>query len=127
FYQSPRIDNGYDISDYYSVDPIFGSDEDFERFIEEAHKRNIRVIADLVINHTSTEHQWFKESASSRDSAKRDWYIWRDTPNNWESFFGGSAWEYEQLTGQYYYHSFAKEQADLNWRNPEVKKEIFKV
>ncbi|THE13938.1 alpha-glucosidase [Bacillus timonensis] len=127
FYQSPRIDNGYDISDYYSIDPIFGSDEDLERFIEEAHKRNIRVIADLVINHTSTEHQWFKESASSRDSAKRDWYIWKDTPNNWESFFGGSAWEYDQRTEQYYYHSFAKEQADLNWRNPEVKQEIFKV
>ena len=127
FYKSPRVDNGYDISDYYSIDPVFGNDDDFSRFIKEAHDRNIRVIIDIAFNHTSTEHPWFKESASAKDSPKRDWYIWRDEPNNWESFFGGSAWEYDPKTKQYYYHSFAKEQADLNFGNEEVKKEIFKI
>ncbi|OCA88333.1 glucohydrolase [Bacillus sp. FJAT-27225] len=127
FYPSPRVDNGYDISDYYGIDPIYGTMEDFERFLAEAHKRGIKVIADLVLNHTSSEHQWFKESRSSKDNPKRDWYIWRDEPNNWESFFSGSAWEYDEATKQYYYHAFAKEQVDLNWANPEVKQAMFNV
>lgn len=121
FYPSPKVDNGYDISDYYGIDPVYGTMADFERFIQEAHRRGIKVIADLVLNHTSSEHQWFQESKSSVDHPKRDWYIWRDEPNNWESFFGGSAWEYDAVTDQYYYHAFAKEQVDLNWANPKVK------
>ncbi|GAA0315827.1 alpha-amylase family glycosyl hydrolase [Bacillus carboniphilus] len=126
FYPSPKVDNGYDIADYKNIDPDYGTMEDFEEFIEEAHKRGIRVIADLVLNHTSSEHPWFKESRSSKDNPKRDWYIWKDgekdvPPNNWESFFGGTAWEWDEQTGQYYYHAFAKEQVDLNWANPEVR------
>ncbi len=132
FYKSPKIDNGYDIADYYTIDEDYGTMEDFHQFIKEAHKRGIKVIADLVLNHTSSEHEWFKSSRSSKENIKRDWYIWKDsvnsgTPNNWESFFGGSAWEYDETTGQYYYHAFAKEQVDLNWSNPEVKKEMFEV
>lgn len=127
FYPSPKVDNGYDISDYYGIDPEYGTMEDFEYFISEAHKRNIKVIIDLVLNHTSSMHQWFQESKSSRNHPKRDWYIWKDEPNNWESFFSGSAWEYDENTGQYYYHAFAKEQVDLNWSNPEVKKAMFDV
>lgn len=127
FYPSPKIDNGYDISDYYAIDTDYGSLADFEGFIDAAHTRGIRVIVDLVLNHTSSEHEWFKESRLSKDSPKRDWYIWKDEPNNWESFFGGTAWEFDEKTGQYYYHAFAKEQVDLNWANPEVKKEMFKV
>lgn len=126
FYQSPKIDNGYDISDYYAVDPDYGTMEDFDSFIHEAHERGIRVIVDLVLNHTSSAHAWFQESKSSILSAKRDWYIWKSpdhqkAPNNWESFFGGSAWEWDESTKQYYYHAFAKEQVDLNWANPEVR------
>ncbi|SFE11334.1 trehalose-6-phosphate hydrolase [Paenibacillus catalpae] len=126
FYQSPKIDNGYDISDYYAVDPEYGTMEDFDSFIHEAHERGIRVIVDLVLNHTSSAHAWFQESRSSILSAKRDWYIWKSpdyqkAPNNWESFFGGSAWEWDESTKQYYYHAFAKEQVDLNWANPEVR------
>ncbi|WP_268801971.1 alpha-amylase family glycosyl hydrolase [Paenibacillus sp. LC231] len=126
FYQSPKIDNGYDISDYYAIDPDYGTMEDFERFIEETHQRGIRVIVDLVLNHTSSAHPWFQESKSSTLSPKRDWYIWKSPsdqgiPNNWESFFGGSAWEWDPDTEQYYYHAFAKEQVDLNWANPEVR------
>ncbi|WP_174567629.1 glycoside hydrolase family 13 protein [Gottfriedia acidiceleris] len=127
FYPSPKVDNGYDISDYYSIDPDYGTMEDFELFIEESHKRGIRIIADLVLNHTSSDHKWFKESKSAKNHPKRDWYIWRDKPNNWESFFGGTAWEYDEITNQYYYHAFAKEQVDLNWANPEVKKAMFDV
>lgn len=127
FYLSPKIDNGYDISHYTEIDEQYGSQEDFSRFITEAKKREIKVIIDIVINHTSTEHEWFIESSRSKHSDKRDWYVWRDEPNNWESFFGGSAWEYDDQTDQYYYHSFAKEQADLNWNNPEVVKEIKRI
>lgn len=127
FYRSPKVDNGYDIADYCEIDPDYGTMADFERFLEEAHRRNIKVIADLVLNHTSTEHPWFQESKSAKASPKRDWYIWRDEPNNWESFFGGSAWEYDEATKQYYYHAFAKEQADLNWSNPEVRAAMFDV
>lgn len=132
FYPSPRVDNGYDISDYYGVDPVFGTLDDFDHFVREAHRRGIRVIADLVLNHTSAEHPWFMESRSSRTSPKRDWYIWKDavdggTPNHWESFFGGTAWEWDEATGQYYYHAFAKEQVDLNWANPEVREAMKEV
>ncbi|MEH7302185.1 alpha-glucosidase [Neobacillus drentensis] len=127
FYPSPKVDNGYDISDYQSIDPAYGTMEEFELFIKEAHQRGIKVIADLVLNHTSSAHQWFQESKSSKDHPKRDWYIWRDEPNNWESFFGGTAWEYDETTKQYYYHAFAKEQVDLNWANPEVKAAMFDV
>jgi glycosidase len=127
FYPSPKVDNGYDIADYKAIDSDFGTMRDFELFIEEAHKRDIRVIADLVLNHTSSEHQWFHESKSAKDHPKRNWYIWRDEPNNWESFFGGTAWEYDAATNQYYYHAFAKEQVDLNWANPEVKAAMFDV
>ncbi|MDQ6594992.1 alpha-glucosidase [Bacillus salipaludis] len=127
FYPSPKVDNGYDIADYYEIDSDYGTMADFEVFIKEAHQRGIRVIADLVLNHTSSAHPWFQESKSSKDHPKRDWYLWRNEPNNWESFFGGSAWEYDETTGQYYYHAFAKEQVDLNWTNPEVKKAMFDV
>jgi glycosidase len=127
FYPSPKVDNGYDISDYYGIDPAYGEMEDFETFISEAHRRNIKVIIDLVLNHTSSEHPWFKESRSSRNHPKRNWYIWRDKPNNWESFFSGSSWEYDEATDQYYYHAFAKEQVDLNWANTDVKKAMFDV
>lgn len=130
FYPSPKVDQGYDISDYYAIDKDYGSMEDFENFIEEAHQLGIKVIADVVINHTSTKHPWFIESSSSVENSKRNWYIWKPPvngrePNNWESFFGEKAWEYDEATNMYYYHSFAKEQVDLNWANEEVKEEIF--
>ncbi|WP_419881532.1 alpha-glucosidase [Peribacillus sp. B-H-3] len=127
FYPSPKVDNGYDIADYYEIDSDYGTMEDFELLIKEAHQGGIKVIADLVLNHTSSEHKWFKESRSNKDHPKRDWYIWRDEPNNWESFFGDTAWEYDQVTNQYYYHAFAKEQVDLNWANPDVKEAMFDV
>ncbi len=131
-YPSPQFDCGYDISDYKGVAPEYGTLDDFRRFLDEAHRRDIRVILDLVLNHTSHLHPWFQESRSSRDHPKRDWYIWRDgrdggPPNNWYSIFGGSAWEYDPATDQYYYHFFLKEQPDLNWRNPEVKEAMFDV
>lgn len=126
FYLSPKVDNGYDIADYTTIDPDYGTMVDFDTFIREAHDRGFKVIVDLVLNHTSAEHPWFKESRSSQTNPKRDWYIWKDpvegdVPNNWESFFGGPAWEYDESTGQYYYHAFAKEQIDLNWANPDVR------
>lgn len=130
-FPSPQYDVGYDISDYTDVAPEYGTLEDFKRFLDGAHARGIRVILDLVLNHTSHLHQWFIESRSRRDDPKRDWYIWRDPapdggpPNNWLSPFGGSAWEYDPATNQYYYHFFLKEQPDLNWRNPEVKKAMW--
>lgn len=129
-YPSPFVDCGYDISDYTAVAPEYGSLDDFKRFLDEAHRRGIRVILDLVLNHTSDQHPWFVESRSSRDNPRRDWYVWRDgadggPPNNWYSGFGGSAWELDPATGQYYYHFFLKEQPDLNWRNPEVKRAMF--
>jgi alpha-glucosidase len=121
-YPSPDIDFGYDVSDYCSVDPRFGSLVDFDRLVAEAHQRGIRVILDMVMNHTSNQHEWFKQSRSSRNNPKRDWYIWQDHTNNWQASFGGKAWEYDAVTGQYYLHLFAKEQPDVNWRNPEVRK-----
>ena len=129
-YQSPNDDNGYDISDYRQIMKEFGTMEDFEQMLQEAHRRGIRIVMDLVVNHTSDEHAWFVESRSKRDSRYRDYYIWRDgkegrEPNNWGSVFGGSAWEYDRNTGQYYLHCFSRKQPDLNWDNPRVREEIY--
>ena len=124
-YPSPMADFGYDVAEYCGIDPIFGTMGDFDRLLEEAHRRGLRLILDFVPNHTSDQHPWFIESLSSRENPKRGWYIWRDQPNNWQSHFGGSAWEFEERTGQYYLHEFLKEQPDLNWRNPAVKAAMF--
>lgn len=127
-YPSPMADFGYDVSNYTDVHPLFGTLADMDRLIAEAHRRGLRVILDFVPNHTSDQHSWFQESRSARCNPRRDWYIWRDAkpgggpPNNWLSVFGGGAWEWDEKTGQYYYHAFLKEQPDLNWRNPEVRK-----
>lgn len=131
-YPSPLFDVGYDIADYTNCAPEYGNMADFQRFLDGAHRRDMRVILDLVLNHTSDQHAWFQESRSSQNNPKRDWYIWRDgvdegPPNNWISTFGGSAWEYDPVTGQYYYHFFFKEQPDLNWRNPQLKQAMFDV
>lgn len=133
FFPSPQIDFGYDIADYTAVDPQFGTMADFDRLMAEAKKRNIRIIVDYVANHTSDQHAWFKESRSSRDNPKRNWYVWRDgkgpgqPPNNWLSWFGGSAWTMDSPTDQYYYHYFYVQQPDLNWRNPDVQKAMYDV
>jgi alpha-glucosidase len=125
-FRSPMKDFGYDIADYVDIDPIFGTISDFDRLIAAAHARGIKVILDFVPNHSSDQHAWFVESRASRNNPKRDWYIWRDPapgggpPNNWLSEFGGSAWELDPATGQYYYHAFLNSQPDLNWRNPQV-------
>jgi alpha-glucosidase len=125
-FPSPNWDCGYDVSDYTNVAPEYGTLEDFKTFLHEAHVRNIRVILDLVLNHTSDEHPWFLESKSSRDNPKSDWYVWVDTPpNNWQSCFDGDAWTYVPERDQYYYHYFMKQQPDLNWHNPEVKKAMW--
>ena len=125
FFKSPGVDSGYDISDYRAIDPTIGTMQDFEEMVSLFHQNGIDVILDFVANHTSTKHAWFKESRKSKDNPYRDYYIWRETPpNDWESVFGGSAWEYDKKTGEYYLHSFAKEQADLNWDNPKVRKEM---
>ncbi len=130
-YKSPMDDNGYDISDYYAIAPEFGTMQDMEQLIAEAAKRNIKIMMDLVVNHTSDEHPWFIESKSSRDNPKRDWYIWKDPkedgsePNNWESFFTPKAWELDEHTGQYYLHLFSNKQPDLNWANPEVREAVY--
>jgi alpha-glucosidase len=132
-YPSPMADFGYDISDYTGIHPLFGSMQDFDELLRQAHQRGIKVILDLVPNHTSEEHPWFLESKSSKDNPKRDWYIWKDAredgsaPNNWLSVFGGSAWQWDEKTKQYYYHAFLKEQPDLNWRNKEVQEAMFEV
>lgn len=125
-YASPNFDWGYDASDYTAVHPDFGTLEDVDELIEKAHERGIRILLDFVPNHTSHEHEWFKESRSSKDNPKRDWYIWHDgvdgnPPNGWESIFGGAGWTLDPTTDQYYYHFFLKEQPDLNWRNPDVQ------
>jgi len=130
-YPSPLVDFGYDVSDYTAIDPLYGTLVDFDKLVSEAKNRNIRVIMDFVPNHTSDQHPWFKESRSSRTNPKRDWYIWRDgkgpgqPPNNWQSWFGHSAWKFDPATNQYYYHHFYREQPDLNWRNPEVRKAMY--
>ncbi|HHP5406414.1 TPA: alpha,alpha-phosphotrehalase [Aeromonas veronii] len=128
-YVSPQVDNGYDIADYYQIDPAYGTMADFEALLAAAHERNIRIVMDIVVNHTSTEHAWFKSALGDKNSPYRDYYIWRDpvdggVPNNWQSKFGGSAWELDSATGQYYLHLFAREQADLNWENPAVRAEV---
>lgn len=129
---SPMYDFGYDISDYYDIDSCYGTLDDFTELIDEAHKLGIRIIMDLVVNHTSHMHKWFAESRSSKDNRRRHWYIWHEgkngkAPNNWKSAFGGSAWELDPITGEYYLHSFLKEQPDLNWRNPDMRKSIHKM
>ncbi len=125
-YKSPNDDNGYDVADYQAIMEEFGTMADFDRLLDAVHSRGMRLILDLVVNHTSDEHAWFIESRSSRDNPKRDWYVWRDgkdgrEPNNWESIFRGSAWEYDARTGQYFLHLFSRRQPDLNWENPEVR------
>ncbi len=127
FLRSPQRDNGYDISDYYAIDPSYGTMADCDLLICEAAKRGIKLMLDIVVNHTSIEHEWFQQARSSLDNPYRDFYIWRDQPNNWESKFGGSAWEYEAQTGQYFLHLFDHTQADLNWDNPKVRAEVFKL
>ncbi|MEF7562641.1 alpha-glucosidase [Bacillus infantis] len=131
-YKSPNDDNGYDISDYQDIMEDFGTMADFDRLLEEVHQRGMKLIIDLVLNHTSDEHPWFIESRSSETSPKRDWYIWRDgkqgaEPNNWESIFGGSAWEWDELTQQYFLHVFSRRQPDLNWENSEVREALYDV
>ncbi|GAA1166316.1 oligo-1,6-glucosidase [Ornithinimicrobium humiphilum] len=136
-YRSPQDDNGYDISDYQDVDPLFGTLADLDELLARAHDRGIRVVMDLVVNHTSDEHPWFVDSRSSRDSARRDWYVWRPPrpgtvggepgaePTNWGSVFSGSAWEWDEATGDYYLHLFSRKQPDLNWQNPEVREAVY--
>ena len=132
-FPSPQVDFGYDVSDYENIDAMYGTLADFDELVRQAKKRNIRVVLDFVVNHTSDQHPWFLDSKSSRTSAHRDWYIWRDgkgpgqPPNNWVSTFGGSAWQFDPATKQYYYHYFYRQQPDLNWRNPAVKEAMFDV
>jgi oligo-1,6-glucosidase len=138
-YSSPQDDNGYDISDYQSIDPMFGTLSDFDQLVNQAHERDIKVIMDLVVNHTSDEHPWFVESSSSVDNPKRDWYWWRKPregfeggeagaePNNWGSFFSGSAWKFDSRTGEYFLHLFSGKQPDLNWENAEVREAIYEM
>src|SRR5258708_26503525 len=130
-FPSPQVDFGYDVSDYENIDPMYGTLADFDVLASEAKKRNIHIILDFVVNHSSDQHKWFLDSKSSRTAAHRDWYIWRDgkgpgqLPNNWASTFGGSAWKFDPATNQYYYHYFYAEQPDLNWRNPAAQDATF--
>jgi alpha-glucosidase len=132
-FPSPMVDFGYDISDYTGIDPLFGTMEDFDALVMAAHEAGLKIILDLVPNHTSDQHPWFIEARESRDNPKRDWYLWRDpkpdgsAPNNWLSEFGGGAWTFDEATRQYYYHAFLAQQPDLNWRNPEVREAIYDV
>ena len=131
-YVSPQVDNGYDIADYYRIDPAYGTMDDFEALLSAVHARGMRIVMDIVVNHTSTAHEWFRAALADKNSPYRDYYIWRDpvdgdVPNNWQSKFGGSAWEWDAASGQYYLHLFAREQADLNWENPAVRAEVKKV
>ena len=129
-YQSPNVDNGYDISDYRAIQPDFGNMADFDKLLKTAHENGIKIMMDLVVNHTSDQHKWFKESCKGKDNPKRDYYIWRDPvdghePTDWGSFFSGSAWQFDKTTGQYYLHLFAKQQPDLNWENPKLRHSVF--
>ncbi|EMJ6444496.1 MULTISPECIES: alpha,alpha-phosphotrehalase [Bacillus] len=124
-YQSPQNDNGYDVSDYYSIDPSYGTMEEFEELLAEAKVRNIEIMLDIVVNHSSTEHKWFKEAKEDKNSPYRSYYIWRDEKNNWQSKFGGSAWKYDEKTEQYYLHLFDETQADLNWENEKLREEVY--
>lgn len=132
-FPSPQVDFGYDVSNYENIDPTYGTLTDFDRLVKDGRERNIGIILDFVVNHTSDQHPWFLDSKSSKNSFHRDWYIWRDgrgpgePPNNWVSIFGGSAWKFDPTTGQYYYHYFYAQQPDLNWRNPAVEKAMFDV
>ncbi|ARI79098.1 alpha,alpha-phosphotrehalase [Halobacillus mangrovi] len=131
-YKSPQNDNGYDISDYYDIHDEYGTMKDFEELLEETHRRGMKLIMDIVINHTSTDHEWFQESRKSKDNPYRDYYIWKDPvngeePSNWKSKFGGSAWKYDEKTGQYYLHLFDVTQADLNWENEQVRSELYEM
>lgn len=131
-YSSPQRDNGYDISDYYSIHGEYGTMEDFEELLDETHKRDMKLIMDLVVNHSSTEHEWFKQASSSKENQYRDFYIWKDAvdgqaPTNWISKFGGSAWKWDETTEQFYLHLFDETQGDLNWENEEVRKEVYKL
>ncbi|PEF92383.1 alpha,alpha-phosphotrehalase [Bacillus cereus] len=124
-YQSPQNDNGYDVSDYYSIDPSYGTMEEFEELLAEAKVRNIEIMLDIVVNHSSIEHKWFKEAKEDKNSPYRNYYIWRDEKNNWQSKFGGSAWKYDEKTEQYYLHLFDETQADLNWENEKLREEVY--
>ncbi|PGX53701.1 alpha,alpha-phosphotrehalase [Bacillus anthracis] len=124
-YQSPQNDNGYDVSDYYRIDSSYGTMEEFEELLEEAKARNIEIMLDIVVNHSSTEHKWFKEAKEDKNSPYRNYYIWRDEKNNWQSKFGGSAWKYDEKTEQYYLHLFDETQADLNWENEKLREEVY--
>ena len=132
-FPSPQVDFGYDVSDYNNIDPKYGTLADFDRLVEQGKKRNVRIVLDFVMNHSSDKHQWFVDSRSSRKAEHRDWYVWQDgrgagkPPNNWLSTFGGSAWKWDAKTKQYYYHFFYRQQPDLNWRNPAVEKAMFDV
>ena len=138
-YPSPQNDNGYDISDYYDIDPVFGSLATFDKLLAAVHERGLKLVMDLVVNHTSDEHPWFVESRSSPHNSKRDWYWWRPPragmaagdpgaePTNWRSFFSGSTWALDDATGQYYLHLFSRKQPDLNWENPEVREAIYSM
>jgi alpha-glucosidase len=131
FYPSPQVDFGYDVSDHEAIDPTYGTLDDFDALVAEAHRLGLRLIIDVVLNHTSDRHRWFTASRSSRRSPRRDWYVWRDgrsdgsPPNNWQSAFGGPAWTFDASTGQWYYHAFYSQQPDLNWRNPAVEGRMF--
>lgn len=127
FFSSPQADFGYDVSDYLNISPDYGTMDDALQLIDEIHTRGMKVIFDLVLNHTSDQHLWFKESRSSRNNPKADWYLWRDKPNNWQSMTGGSGWHYAKERGQYFWSSFLPFQPDLNWRNPEVKQVMFNM
>ena len=132
-YPSPMADFGYDVADYCGIDPMFGDLAGFDRLLAAVHARGLRLLLDFVPNHSSDQHPWFVESRTSRENPKRDWYIWRDPapnggpPNNWISDFGGSSWQWDETTGQYYLHAFLKAQPDLNWRNPELRKAMMAV
>ncbi|MDC2866941.1 alpha,alpha-phosphotrehalase [Bacillus sp. BP-3] len=126
-YRSPQNDNGYDVSDYYSIDPSYGTMKEFDELLVEAKKRGIGIMLDIVVNHSSTDHEWFQQAKQDKNSPYRDFYIWRNEKNNWQSKFGGSAWEYDEKTGQYYLHLFDKTQADLNWENEVLREEVYKM
>ncbi|MDE6952181.1 MAG: alpha-glucosidase [Erysipelotrichales bacterium] len=131
-YVSPQVDNGYDIADYYQIDPMFGTMKDFDMLLEEAHSRGLKIVMDLVVNHTSDQHEWFQQSRLSTDNKYRDYYIWKkgknnQEPTNWESIFSGSAWEYDELTDMYYLHLYSSKQPDLNWDNVDMRNDIYKM
>jgi oligo-1,6-glucosidase len=126
-YDSPNDDNGYDIRNYQEIMNEFGTMADFDQMLEEIHKRGMKLVMDLVVNHTSDEHDWFVQSKKSTDNPYRDYYYWRKEPNNWGSVFSGPAWEYDETTGEYYLHIFSKKQPDLNWENPKLREEVYRM